>query len=197
MAVARDDVTYLYAVPTVYESMLAVPDFEQHDLSSLRLLGGGTAYMPREQIERILRSFNVEQMLILYGQTEAGPVTCLRAHDIGSKAGSVGKPVTHAHVRIVDENGMDVPRGHPGEIVVSSEYTMLGYWKMPEATATPSKILSRVADLLPFHVTTCRTIIFWPAGHGPGGARGQGRRDASRKPPVHRGGLRGKGRDPS
>ncbi len=134
-AVARDDVTYLYAVPTVYESMLAVPDFEQHDLSSLRLLGGGTAYMPREQIERILRSFNVEQMLILYGQTEAGPVTCLRAHDIGSKAGSVGKPVNHAHVRIVDENGMDVPRGHPGEIVVSSEYTMLGYWKMPEATA--------------------------------------------------------------
>ncbi len=134
-AVARDGVTYLYAVPTVYESMLALPDFDDHDLTTLRLLGGGTAYMPREQIERIMSAFQVDQMLILYGQTEAGPVTCLRAHDVTTKAGSVGKPVNHAHVRIVDQDGNDVPRGTPGEIVVSSEYTMLGYWKMPEETA--------------------------------------------------------------
>jgi len=133
-AVARDAVTYLYAVPTVYESMLAVPNFSEHDLSSLRLLGGGTAYMPREQIERIMGSFGVDQMMILYGQTEAGPVTCLRAHDLAAKAGSVGTPVNHVDVRLVDPDGIEVPDGTPGEIVVTSEFTMLGYWKMPEAT---------------------------------------------------------------
>lgn len=133
-AVARDRVTYLYAVPTVYESMLAVPDFSDHDVSSLRLLGGGTAYMPREQIERIMSSFGVEQMMILYGQTEAGPVSCLRTHDIAAKAGSVGKPVNHVDVMLVDPDGNEVPDGTPGEIVVTSDYTMLEYWKMPEET---------------------------------------------------------------
>lgn len=134
-AVARDQVTYLYAVPTVYESMLATPDFSEHDISSLRLLGGGTAYMSREQIERIMSSFDVEQMMILYGQTEAGPVSCLRTHDITAKAGSVGKPVNHVDVQLVDPDGNEVPDGTPGEIVVTSEYTMLEYWKMPEETA--------------------------------------------------------------
>lgn len=133
-AVEREQVTYLYAVPTVYESMLAAPGFETHDLSSLRLLGGGTAYMPREQLERIQRAFGVDRMIIFYGQTEAGPVFCLRPDDVAAKAGSVGTPVNHVDVRIVDETGNDVPDGTPGEIVVASEFTMIGYWKMPEAT---------------------------------------------------------------
>lgn len=133
-AVGRERVTYFYAVPTVYESILSLPEFGSHDLSSLRLLGGGTAYMPREQIERIQSAFGVDQMIILYGQTEAGPVTCLRAHDLAAKAGSVGTPVNHVDVRLVDESGKEVPDGTPGEIVVSSEFTMIGYWKMAEAT---------------------------------------------------------------
>ena len=134
-AIERERVTYLYAVPTVYESLLAVPEFDDHDVSSLRLLGGGTAYMPREQIERIQTAFGVDQMIIFYGQTEAGPVFCLRPHDVLAKAGSVGTPVNHVDVRLVDENGEDVPQGSPGEIVVSSDYTMIEYWKMPDATA--------------------------------------------------------------
>ena len=40
--IARERVTYFYAVPTVYASLLAMPDFDRFDLSSLRLLGGGT-----------------------------------------------------------------------------------------------------------------------------------------------------------
>ncbi|MBM4269481.1 MAG: long-chain-fatty-acid--CoA ligase [Deltaproteobacteria bacterium] len=134
-AVERERVTYLYAVPTVYESMLARPDFASHDFSSLHLLGGGTAYMPREQIDRITKSFGVDAMLILYGQTEAGPVTCLRSYQLAAKAGSVGTPVNHVDVRLVDDAGNEVPDGTPGEIVVKSDLTMLGYWKMPEATA--------------------------------------------------------------
>jgi acyl-CoA synthetase (AMP-forming)/AMP-acid ligase II len=133
-AVAREHVSYLYAVPTVYNAMLALDDFGRYDLSSLRLLGGGTAYMPREQIERITGAFGVEAMVIMYGQTEAGPVSCLRAHDLRRKAGSVGAPVNNVDVRIVDEGGRDVPPHTPGEIVVRSDYNMLGYWRMPEAT---------------------------------------------------------------
>lgn len=134
-AVARERVAYLYAVPTVYNAMLALDDFAAHDLSSLRLLGGGTAYMPREQIERITRAFGVEAMVIMYGQTEAGPVSCLRARDLHRKPGSVGQPVNDVDVRVVDGDGHDVPPGIAGEIVVASDFTMLGYWRMPDATA--------------------------------------------------------------
>lgn len=134
-AVQRERVAYLYAVPTVYESMLARDDFASFDLSSLRLLGGGTAYMPGEQIERITRAFGVDAMVILYGQTEAGPVSCLRPRDLRRKPGSVGQPVNGVDVRVVDASGRDVPPGEPGEIVVRSEFTMLGYWRMPEETA--------------------------------------------------------------
>jgi len=134
-AVQRERVTYLYAVPTVYNSMLALPDFASFDMSSLRLLGGGTAYMPREQIERIMESFGCRSMSIMYGQTEAGPVACLRARDIFRKAGSVGTPVNNVDVRIVDAEGDDVAVNVPGEIISRSDYTMLGYWRMPEATA--------------------------------------------------------------
>lgn len=134
-AVARDRVAYLYAVPTVYNTMLALDDFTSFDLSSLRLLGGGTAYMPREQVERITRAFGVEAMVIMYGQTEAGPVSCLRARDLHRKPGSVGQPVNDVDVRVVDEAGRDVPAGVAGEIVVRSDFNMLGYWRMPDATA--------------------------------------------------------------
>lgn len=134
-AVQREHVAYLYAVPTVYNAMLALPDFATFDLSSLRLLGGGTAYMPREQLERITRAFGVASMVVMYGQTEAGPVSCLRARDLWRKPGSVGQPVNDVDVRIVDARGEDVPVDTPGEIVVRSDFNMLGYWRMPEATA--------------------------------------------------------------
>lgn len=134
-AVERERVAYLYAVPTVYNAMLALPDFGTFDLSSLRLLGGGTAYMPREQIERITRSFGVDAMVVMYGQTEAGPVSCLRARDLWRKPGSVGQPVNDVDVRVVDAHGHDVAPETPGEIVVRSDFSMLGYWRMPEATA--------------------------------------------------------------
>jgi acyl-CoA synthetase (AMP-forming)/AMP-acid ligase II len=133
-AVQRERVAYLYAVPTVYNSMLALPDFTTFDLGSLRLLGGGTAYMPREQIERITRAFGVNAMVVMYGQTEAGPVSCLRARDLWRKPGSVGQPVNDVDVRVVDPSGNDVPPETAGEIVVRSDFNMLGYWRMPEAT---------------------------------------------------------------
>lgn len=134
-AVQRERVAYLYAVPTVYNAMLALPDFAAFDLSSLRLLGGGTAYMPREQLERITRAFGVEAMVVMYGQTEAGPISCLRARDLRRKPGSVGQPVNDVDVRIIDAHGEDAPVDTPGEIVVRSDFNMLGYWRMPDATA--------------------------------------------------------------
>jgi acyl-CoA synthetase (AMP-forming)/AMP-acid ligase II len=134
-AVARERVTYLYAVPTVHAALLAVPDLDRYDLSSLRLLGGGTAAMTAEQVYAIREGLRCRDMVILYGSTEAGPVSVLRPPDVARKPETVGRPYLDVDVRLVDEDGRDVPRGAVGEIVARSEFTMLGYWRNPEETA--------------------------------------------------------------
>jgi fatty-acyl-CoA synthase len=134
-AIARERVTYLYAVPTVYRSLLGAPGFAEYDTSSLRLLGGGTAAMTAAQIHAIRDGFRCRDMVILYGSTEAGPVSVLRPADVARKPETVGRPYLDVDVRLVDEDGRDVPRGGVGEIVARSEFTMRGYWRNPEESA--------------------------------------------------------------
>ena len=90
-AVQRERVTYLYAVPTVFRAILALPDFESFDLGSLRLIGGGTAAMTAEQVREITDRFRCRDMVIIYGSTEAGPVSLLR-RGMARKPETVGRP---------------------------------------------------------------------------------------------------------
>jgi fatty-acyl-CoA synthase len=133
--IARERVTYLYAVPTVYASMLAVPEFDRFDLSSLRLVASGTAAMTAAQVERIMERFHCRNMFIIYGSTEAGPVSVLRPPDVPYMPESVGRPYLDVEVRLADEHGNEVAAGSVGEIAVRSEFTMKGYWRNPEETA--------------------------------------------------------------
>ena len=133
--VAREKVTYFYAVPTVFDSVLALPDFDRFDVSSIRLLGGGTAPMTRAQVERIMERFHCPRMVILYGSTEAGPVSVLRPPDVSARPETVGRPYLDVDVRLVDDVGSPVSAGDVGEIAVRSEFTMAAYWRNPEETA--------------------------------------------------------------
>ncbi len=133
--IERERVTYFYAVPTVFRSLLAVPDFDRFDVSSLRLLGGGTAALTGAQVEEIMDRFRCRNMVILYGSTEAGPVSVVRPCDVPRKPETVGRPYLDVEVRLVDDNGHDVAAGAVGEIAARSEFTMTGYWRNPEETA--------------------------------------------------------------
>jgi fatty-acyl-CoA synthase len=135
-AVQRERVTYLYAVPTVYNFMLDLPDFERFDLSSLRILAGGTSVMSDAQVRRITERFHNRNLFIIYGSTEAGPVATLRPPDVFRKPGSVGRPALNVELRVVDDDDHDVPAGTSGEIICRSEFNMRGYWRMPAETAT-------------------------------------------------------------
>jgi len=134
-AVGRERVTYLYLIPTLFDALLSLPEFDRADLSSLRALGSGTSVMTETQVRTIIDRFRNPNLSIMYGQTEAGPVATLRPPDVLRKPTSVGRPVPHVDVRVVDAEGADVPPGETGEIVCRSEYTMLGYWRLAEATA--------------------------------------------------------------
>ena len=63
-------------------------------------------------------------------------MTMLHPHEQFTKLGSVGREcVGSAAIRLLDENGNEVPDGQPGELFSFNPYTFDGYWKMPEKTA--------------------------------------------------------------
>ncbi len=134
-AVERERVTYLYLIPTLYNALFALPELDAADVSSLRALGSGTSVMTEAQVRTIIERFRNPNLFIMYGQTEAGPVASLRPRDVERKPTSVGRPALNVEVRVVDAEDREVAAGETGEIACRSEYNMLGYWRMPEATA--------------------------------------------------------------
>jgi len=134
-AVARERVTYLYLIPTLYNAVLALPEFERTDLTSLRAIGSGTQVMTEAQVRTIVERFRNPNLFVMYGQTEAGPIANLRPRDVLRKPTSVGRPAQNVDVRLVDPDERNIGPGGTGEIVCRSEFTMLGYWRQPEATA--------------------------------------------------------------
>lgn len=142
--IEEERVTYFGGVPTMHQRLLAKLD-EGEPLSappkSLRFAFTAGAAAPPE----LIRAFDRHGLMLKqgYGQTETSTLTCLNGELALSKAGSVGRPVHHAELRLIDpattelpvERWQDVPLGDVGEIVVRGPITMLGYWNRPEATA--------------------------------------------------------------
>jgi fatty-acyl-CoA synthase len=125
-------VTFLGAVPTIYQRLLRV-GLDKRDLSSLKFCftAGAPIAVP------VIEAYHRRGLLLKqgYGQTETSILCCLDARDTLRKAGSVGKPVRYGKVRVVDEQGRDVEPGRVGEIVAQGPIVMLGYWNRPEETA--------------------------------------------------------------
>ncbi len=134
-AVARERATYFYGVPTIYARMLEVPNFGRYDITSLRAIGGGTAAMSEALLRAITERFAAASLSIVYGSTEAGPISYLRRRDLFRKPTSVGRPMLNVDVRVVDADGHECSPGETGEVTVRSEFVMRGYWRLPEATA--------------------------------------------------------------
>ena len=140
-SVARERVTLLGGVPTMFRALGEAYDQGRPDTSSLRFLFTAGAAIPVEQIH----AFEKRGLVLKqgFGQTETSILCCLDAQDAVRKAGSVGRPVLHAEVRIVRSETLtlapgewrDCAPGETGEIVVRGPITMLGYWERPEATA--------------------------------------------------------------
>jgi acyl-CoA synthetase (AMP-forming)/AMP-acid ligase II len=132
----RSRVTTVWLAPAMVNAIMALPDIEQRDLSSLRLVINGGEKMPLPLIERIQRIFPSAWFADAYGLTETvSGDTFLDQHSLISKVGSVGRPCLYLDLDIWDEEGRSVPAGSPGEIVVRGAKVFRGYWRDPEATA--------------------------------------------------------------
>ncbi|MBM3678630.1 MAG: AMP-binding protein [Actinobacteria bacterium] len=142
--IEAERVSGFLGITTMLNYLLAVPDFDRFDLSSLRLIVYGGGPMPEAVVRQIMERFPCDLMQG-YGQTEGCTMTFLHpwvheeiARGDGThRAASCGQEAFLSTVAVFDEEGRPVPRDRStvGEIVVRSPANMVGYWRQPELTA--------------------------------------------------------------
>ncbi|WP_027364087.1 long-chain-fatty-acid--CoA ligase [Desulfotruncus alcoholivorax] len=132
----KEKITLFFGVPTMYNFMLQVPDFESFNLGSVTRYGYGAAPMPAELVRQALTKFSTDQFYNLCGLTEGGPGGILLGpEDQLRKPGSGGKAIISTEARVVDDAGNDISPGQVGEFIIRGETIMKCYYKNPEATA--------------------------------------------------------------
>lgn len=124
----------LTGVNTLFNALLNNESLKEVDFSSLKLsVGGGAAI----QSSVAKRWHDVTGCPIIegYGMTECSPLISATRSDSAEYSGSIGVPVPNTDIRIVDEEGNDVPFGERGELWVKGPQVMQGYWNRAEETA--------------------------------------------------------------
>jgi fatty-acyl-CoA synthase len=137
-AVAAERCTSLYGVPTMFIAELALPDFRDYDLSTLRtgIMAGSPC--PVEVMKRVVSEMHMTEVTICYGMTETSPVSAQTTadDDMERRVSTVGRAHPHLEIKVIDpETGLVLPRGEHGELCTRGYSVMLGYWNDPERTA--------------------------------------------------------------
>ena len=136
-AVARHKCTALHGVPTMFIAMLDAPEFERHDLTSLRtgIMAGSPC--PVDTMRRVVERMYMHEVTIAYGMTETSPVSFQSRIDdpIGQRVTTVGRIHPHVEVKLIDQLGNLVPVGSVGELCTRGYSVMRGYWGEDELTA--------------------------------------------------------------
>ncbi|MEA2477451.1 MAG: long-chain acyl-CoA synthetase [Actinomycetota bacterium] len=121
-------------VPSMIQMLLSMP-LEDADLSSLRYVVSGASPLPMDSMNEFERRVPGVKIREGYGLTESSAIISTMPPD-HIKQGSVGVAVEGCEVKVVDDNGDEVPPGEIGEIIVRSGTVMLGYWRADDATRT-------------------------------------------------------------
>ncbi|HDQ04384.1 MAG TPA: long-chain fatty acid--CoA ligase, partial [Deltaproteobacteria bacterium] len=126
--ICREKINYMFAVPVMFQMMAEVPEWKDADLSHVRFFISGGAPIPLPVIKKYQQEKSIG-FVQGYALTETGRLTSLDLEDSITKAGSVGKEVFHVNLRIVDEQGRNLPSKEPGEIIVQGPNIFTGYWR--------------------------------------------------------------------
>jgi long-chain acyl-CoA synthetase len=133
---AAERVTHTLVVPAIYNLCLRDPQFARHDLSAWRIGGFGGAPMPEGTLKALAEKLPRLALVNAYGATETtSPATMMPPGEQAAHLDSVGIVVPCGEIRVVDEAGVDVPTGEPGEILIAGPMVVPGYWDDPDATA--------------------------------------------------------------
>lgn len=134
--IMEEGCTVILGVPTLFQMWMDSDDFDRADFSRVHFFISGGAPCP----PHLMDAWRAKKGIIFrqgYGLTEVG-ANCFSMTDEDSvpKTGSVGKPIFHSEMRIVNpESGADLEAGAAGELLIRGPHVCSGYWRNPEATA--------------------------------------------------------------
>jgi long-chain acyl-CoA synthetase len=124
----------LPAVNTLFAGMANHPDFDKVDWSHLKIsVGGGmavTAGTARLWLEK-----TGCPICEGYGLSETSPSATCNPVDAQAYTGTIGLPMSNTDLKLLDDDGNEVPMGQPGEIAIKGPQVMAGYWQRPDETA--------------------------------------------------------------
>ncbi len=135
--IASERVTHFNGVPTMSMELMNHPRLADHDVSSLIDIASGGAARPADHVKTIFERFPGAYPSAGYGLTETNAVGCIIAQeDYAERPRSVGQPTPPlVEMRIIDENGEELPQGESGEICIRSPALATGYLNQPAITA--------------------------------------------------------------
>ncbi len=132
--IEEEKCSIVIAVPTMFNMMSESTNFAKTNFDSVRVFISGGAPCPVAIMEKYWERGKILKMG--YGLTEVGPNNFyLPESEVKRKPSSVGFPVFHCDMRVVDDHGNDVPAGDHGELLLRGPHIFSGYWDEPEETA--------------------------------------------------------------
>ncbi|HEY1147298.1 MAG TPA: long-chain-fatty-acid--CoA ligase [Pseudoduganella sp.] len=131
---AKYRVVVFPAVNTLYNALLNNPDFAKLDFSSYKIANGGGMAVQQSVADRWLKVTGTP-IIEGYGLSETSPVATANRVDIKEFTGTIGLPIPSTEVKILDDDGNEVPLGTAGEIAIRGPQVMAGYWNRPDETA--------------------------------------------------------------
>ncbi len=128
-----ENISLFFGVPAIFLFLIQHQDFNAGAFQYVRLVMSGGAPLP----EALVKQYHEKGIVLQqgFGMSEAAPsISTLRKEVALEKAGSIGRPVFHLEVSIVDERMKEVAVGQVGELIMRGPNIMQGYWNRPEAT---------------------------------------------------------------
>lgn len=132
-AIQKERLTFSFFVPLMFLFIHATAVSGEYDLGSMRMWGSAAAPMPVDLRNQIMIDFPEITMFEVFGQTENPWIAVLPSHSKAGRPESCGRPAPYNIIRVLDENGREVPAGTIGEVVVNGPAVMTGYYKNQEA----------------------------------------------------------------
>jgi acyl-CoA synthetase (AMP-forming)/AMP-acid ligase II len=132
---SKERATYTLMVPAMYNLCLLQASFDAYDLSAWRVGGYGGSPMPIATVRKLAEKLPNLLLFNCYGSTETtSPSTITPLGMAEAKIDTVGRPVPCADIRIVDDDGREVPQGDSGEVWIGGGHVAAGYWNNQAAT---------------------------------------------------------------
>lgn len=131
--IKHPDINIFPGVNTLFHALIHRPEFKKVKLPNLLVaIGGGMAV--QKKTADLWQKMTGVPIAQGYGLSETSPVVCVNTPLITEFTGSIGMPVPGTDVLILDDDGLEVPFGAPGEICIKGPQVMAGYWNRPEET---------------------------------------------------------------